>query len=142
MTMNETPLSTKLFSRAGITLATLLGSPLAGCTLLALNYRRLNQPRHARLSLIWGTVATIIITLVAMFLPENFPSLALPAAYTFTIYNLATTLQWRTYTSHVERGGGQASLWAAAGIGVAGLGIVYVFIAILVFVFPRHWLVE
>src|SRR5205809_4914328 len=114
--MNEAPLSTKLFSRAGITLAAFLGSPLAGCAILALHYRRLNQPRLARLSLVWGVASTIVISIIAMLLPERFPRMAIPAAYTYTIYNVATSLQWRTYTSHLEQGGARASLWAATGI--------------------------
>ena len=140
--MSDNPLSTPLFSRAGVTLATFLGSPLAGTAVLALNYRRLNQPRLARLSLVWGVVSTIVIVIVAFLLPEKFPSIAISAAYTYTMYNVATSLQWRTYTSHVERGGARASIWMAAAIGVGGLCIVVGIIVAFAFVLPEHWIPE
>jgi hypothetical protein len=140
--MNVLPTSNKLFSRAAITFATFLGSPLAGCALLATNYSRLGQPKPARLSVIWGAASTIFLAGLTLFLPKWFPSFAIPAAYTFTIYNLATSLQWRAYKAHIESGEGRASLWAATAVGLAGLLVFLGLFTLVVFLLPEHWFPE
>jgi hypothetical protein len=119
--MNDSPLPVKLFSVAGVTVASVLGGPLGGSAVLAINYRRLNQPRMANLTLLWGVVATAVLMGIAFLLPEKFPSSVLPVASIFAMYHAATMLQGETYTRHVERGGESMSNWAAAGVGVLAL---------------------
>ena len=70
----------KLFSAGQITLATFLGAPIAGCLLLARNYRELGNGAAAWQSLVAGIVSTILLFLIAFWLPENFPNMVLPIA--------------------------------------------------------------
>jgi hypothetical protein len=50
-----------MYAPAQIGLATLLGGPLAGGRLMTLNYRRMGQPRSARLTLALAVLSTVAI---------------------------------------------------------------------------------
>ncbi len=82
-----------LFSVGQITLATFLGMPIAGCLLLARNYRELGNGGAAWQSLAAGIASTILLLLIAFWLPENFPNMALPVAYCFGMRQLVNYLQ-------------------------------------------------
>ena len=62
---------TRLFSVEQIVLATFLGAPIAGFLLLARNYQRLGNKAYARVSLLWGVVATAVLLTVTWYLPES-----------------------------------------------------------------------
>jgi len=87
----ETP--GELYSVGQITLATFLGMPIAGCLLLAHNYRELGNTTAGRLSFAAGLVATILLLALAFWLPENFPNMALPVGYCFGMRQLVAYLQ-------------------------------------------------
>lgn len=83
----------KLFTVGQITLATFLGMPIAGCLLLAQNYRELGNGGAAWQSLAAGSASTLLLLLIAFSLPENFPNMALPVAYCFGMRQLVNYLQ-------------------------------------------------
>ncbi len=83
----------RLFSVGQITLATFLGMPIAGCLLLAQNYRELGKGGVAWQSLAAGVASTILLLLIAFFLPENFPNMALPVAYCIGMQQLVKYLR-------------------------------------------------
>lgn len=130
----------RLYSPKQIAAAAFLGSPMAGCHLLAANFRELGLPDAKMRTLLWGAVATVLLLVVAFLVPANFPNVALPAAYTWGMLEIAKQLQGSAYGSHVEAGGAKQSNWRVAGIGVAWLfSVLLVLVGVLLFV-PPEWL--
>ena len=76
-----------------IAVATFIGTPIAGCLLLAQNYRTLGRVSSAWQTLILGFVSTIIVFFIGFLLPENFPNFVLPMAYTITMRQIVKYLQ-------------------------------------------------
>lgn len=132
--MSETP---KLFTVGQVTTATFLGSPIAGAVLLALNYRTLGEPTKARQAVVWGVVATAALMVLSWFLPESFPNMILPVAYTIGIAQLTKQLQGPAIERHLAEGGARGSHWKSVGVGLAGLLAVVVVMVALIFVIPE-----
>jgi hypothetical protein len=135
----------KLYSPGHVAWATFLGTPIAGCVLLAMNYWRLGEPKSGRLAVVWGLVATTCLLAIAFVLPENFPSGILPAAYTFGMFGIAKSLQGDIVARHLNSGGSTASAWRATGVGLMCLGgvLALVFaVAIVLVVVKPDWFPE
>jgi hypothetical protein len=111
--------SVKLYSPALITLATFLGAPVAGCILLAHNNRMLGRRAAARQWLLWGTVGTALLLVVAFLLPDKLPHYVLPIGYTVAMHQVVERLYGPEYTRHIDNGGPAGSAWKAVGIGLA-----------------------
>lgn len=137
---SSSPASGKLYSRAAITLATFLGAPLAGCTLMAINYRRLGKPKSANAFLIGGALSTAVLAVGSVYIPDRVPPLLIPLAYIYVMYGLASTRQWHAYQAHLRAGGGKASLWAAVGIGLASMIVLAAFMFLYLLAVPESWL--
>jgi hypothetical protein len=114
-----------------VLLAALLGGPLAGCLVLRRNYTAFGRPGAARKAWIWGLVATLAMIPIIYFIPESFPHMAIPAAYTMALYYFAKTDQRPAYEQSLQHGGARASVWITIGIGVACMaaitGMVFTF---------------
>ena len=122
----------RLYSVAQIIVATFVGAPIAGCLLLAHNFRALGQAKAAWHSLIWGVASTSILFVGAVWLPENFPNAALPAGYYFAMRQVAIHFQGTSISNHLFAGGKKCSWAATVGTGVACLVLIFgVFIAYL-----------
>lgn len=122
----------RLFSVGQIVLATLLGTPLAGCLLLAANYRQLGKSAAAWQAVAAGIVSTIVLMIVSFWLPEKFPSSLLPAVYCVTMRQTVIQLQGGAIDNYLKAGGGKGS-WAIAVITgivclIVILGIVFGFV--------------
>ena len=115
----------RLYSIAQITVATFLGSPLAGSLLLAHNFRELRVAKAALRSVIWGVVSTVILLVVAPWLPEKFPNAALPVGYCFAMRQVATHFQGASISNHFSVGGKKGSWAATVGIGLACLVLLF-----------------
>jgi hypothetical protein len=104
-----------------VALASVLGGPLGGAWLMALNYKRLGKPRLA-----WVTIAITVVGLAAVFgimaaISSQTPSVAIPLI--IAMYWLAKALQGTAYDRHAAVGGRLGSTWRAVGLGVASLAI-------------------
>lgn len=128
----------KLYSPGHIAWATFLGAPIAGCVLLALNYRRFGKSTSANLALVTGFIGTGLLLVIAFFLPDNFPNSILPAAYTFGMYQCVKSLQGKAYEHHVANGGIKASAWAATGIGILSLLCIFAALVAVILVAPDN----
>jgi hypothetical protein len=111
-------------------MAAILGGPIAGSTLVALNFRRLHVPGpEAMITLAAGLVATVILVLLPT---SRGMSLGLSAAAAGILAALVDRFQGSMITMHRERGGRMASRWAAVGIAlilaVAQLAAIYLLI--------------
>ena len=128
----------RLYSPALITLATFLGAPVAGCILLAHNYRALGKTATARQILIWGTLGTVLLLVVAFFLPDNFPNSALPIGYTVGMNQAVKKVHGKDYESHIASGGAKGSTWKAILTGVGCLCVIIAILLLIVFVGPEE----
>lgn len=121
----------KLFSVWQITVATILGAPIAGTILLARNYQRLGDSAAALKSICFGLAATVIVFAAAFFLPDGFPNFAIPAAYTVGVQMIATQLQGDA----IKNSGERASWLVTLVVGIVSLaviiGIIFGAVAIL-----------
>jgi hypothetical protein len=131
-----TPVSGKLYSPGHIAWATWLGSLTAGCVLMAINYRRMGRVAASNVAWACALIAVVAVLATANYTPINSPlspfaiSLS-PFAilFVFVMYHSAKTLQGRNMAVVLANGGTRASAWAATGIGL--LSMVLVFAAVV-----------
>jgi hypothetical protein len=110
-----------LFNDSAVGLATILGTPVAGSALMALNYRRMGQTRKAAEVLVVGIAVTGLLILLGWNLPHSVTSpIALLAL--FVMARSARSLQGKTVMEHIQQGGRLGSKWMAFGLG-AGIAV-------------------
>jgi len=135
--LNPPETAGNLFTDFQIALATFIGMPIAGCLLLAQNYRNLGRASSGWQTLILGFVSTIILFIVAFSLPERFPNFVLPMAYTIAMRQLVKYLQGDVIA--FQEAQGKKGSWAvtvSVAIGCLILIVALLFGAILLF-FPE-----
>lgn len=109
----------RLFSPGQVTLATVIGSFLAGAILMALNYRRLGQPAAARKAFRLAAAALVALAVAGPFLPESSTvSIGLAVGSVVAMNQLANQLQGSPCRSHAARGGRTGSGLAVVGIAI------------------------
>lgn len=120
------PPSYKLYSVGSAVIATLVGSPLGGALILALNYRRHREPRNARLALTIGAFATVALFTAAALVPDDvhLPRNLFVWPQVIAAYFLADALQGDRIITHKTEGGRFESRWKAAGLGLLCLALV------------------
>jgi hypothetical protein len=111
-----------IYSAGRITLATLIGGPLGGSWLMALNYKRFAEPRNARMAIALGVLGTAAA--IALWLAVGGAELWLVIAPVIAVGLLALLLQGTAYDQHVAVGGSRGSSWRAVGVGAVSL-VVY-----------------
>jgi len=123
----------KLFSTGQIALASFLGAPIAGCLLVAKNYRVLGKARSAWQPLIVGVASTILLLTLALFLPEGFPNYGLPAVSCLGMYFYAKHQSGDAIDYHLNAGGRKGSWWVpiVVSLGCAVI-ILILFIAVAI----------
>lgn len=124
----------RLYSAVQVMVASLVAGPLAACWFMAENYRVLGHERHRRASLLWGVGGTLGLFVLAYFLPQNFPRLAIPLGYTLGLFHTARELQGAAVAQHLAAGG-LAGAWRT----VIGLSLL-VLAAIMVVLFAAAFL--
>ena len=130
---NETQ-SRPAYSVQQITLATFLGGPLAGCWLLALNYRLFQQRANAWIASVAGIPGTIAVVAISLVLPTWFPNIVLPVVYTLFMRGLADSLQG---TMLEEHGGPPGSWWIVVGISLLCVALLFGAVFAFVWLFPN-----
>jgi hypothetical protein len=133
--MEPPKISGKLYSPGSVTIATLLGSPLAGAIVMALNYDRMGQRKTA-----WQCCALGFVGTVALFaLGIIFPKLPNGAAVGSVVgmYYAAKSAQGPQFQQHIQQGGRADSPWKAAGIGLLCLVVIGFFIVAFAALFPK-----
>jgi hypothetical protein len=118
----------RLFTVGQITTATALGAPIAGCFLIARNYRELGEVNEGRKALMWGVVSTALILLISLVLPRNFPNSALSVGYCFAMFQLARRLQGTSISKHLAGGGAKGSWAMTIGVGIGSLVVIVILI--------------
>ena len=128
METTEPPTQT-LYSPGQIMLAAFLGSPFAACWFFAHNYRQLGHPKSATQCVVWSGVGTVVLLVIAFFLPENFPYAAIPIGYTIGLRQAAKQIHGRIVARHLSSGGRLGSWWAVVGNSL----VFFVFVVVLAF---------
>jgi hypothetical protein len=131
----------KLYSPKQVVGAAFLGSPIAGGIVMAANFRAFGDDARAKVTMQISAALTIIVFILAYYLPERTPSSLLPAAYCGAFLWYANKYQLKRFERHIEAGGPQQSNWRVAGIGIACLIAVLAALFALILMFP-DWFPE
>jgi hypothetical protein len=121
-----------LFDPNAIALATFFGTPVAGGSLMALNYRRLGQANKAVTTLLFAILVTGLAILIGWNIPQGVSSL-IAIALMIGMKRAAQALQGPVLKDHVERGGRLGSKWNAFWLGLAFLAILFTAIFVAVY---------
>jgi len=113
-----------------------LGGPIAATYFLGKNFQVLQNGSSARTTLILGSLGTILIFLVVPFLPEKFPNTAIPFAYTFAAYAVASKQQMSKDAIAQSDQHAFESTWKVAGIAVS---FMLLFVALMM---PRFFFLD
>ncbi len=124
--VEATPLpSYTLFSPRQIGVIGFLGGPLGAGYAFWSNWKRQGHAGRALIALVGGVIATFVLCFVAMKLPEHFPRMAIPIAYTIAISQYARATQTASFEKHLALQGRRASNWTAFGISVASIAVAF-----------------
>jgi hypothetical protein len=112
-----------LFSTQTVVIATLFGTPVAGATLMAVNYRRMGKPGLAAVTVALGLIVTAIAVAIGYSIPRvGFSPIALGLLILTRI--VAASVQGKAVARHGREGGRLASGWIGFGVGVAYLAVI------------------
>jgi hypothetical protein len=106
-----------MYSAPQVAMATVLGGPLAGAWLIALNFKRLNAPRKADAAIMVGLIAVAMIAAIGLVAPYRVMRL-LVMLFGIVMAGLAELLQGAGYDRHVAVGGRHGVSLRAIGVGV------------------------
>jgi hypothetical protein len=81
--------SITVYSPYQIYVASFIGGPLGGAWFLSRNYRALSNVAAATRSLVVGCIAVIVMLPLIFVLPQKFPNLVIPIAYSAAFYYFA-----------------------------------------------------
>jgi len=122
-----------LFDASSVTIATLLGAPIAGAILMAVNYRRLGKEVNAAVVFLSGLAVTILAMVSANLIPAS-ALYAVPIVLLVVMRSIAQSLQGPAVQQHVSSGGKLGSRWIAFGVGMAALVAIFGALFILFFI--------
>ena len=112
--------SKKFFSLNAISIATMLGGPIAAGVMLRSNYVQYGQIQRANIALLTGVVATVLLLIAVFSLPEaiivRIPNYVASVSYTIIIYLLANYLQGDRLNQHAAQKGAFHSGWRIFGV--------------------------
>jgi hypothetical protein len=135
-------LPTKVYSPGQVAGAAFVGSPIAGCILLASNFSLFGAPDQRRRALIGGILATIAVIALGFFLPPDFPNAVMPAAYTTALLYFANRTQASDIEAFIASGGSKHSHWRVFGIGLFWMLVVVILLFTVIYFVPEEWLPE
>lgn len=111
-----------LFDSTAVTVAAFFGGPVAGSSVMALNYRRLGQKYAAYGAIALGIFATVVAVVIANFLPKGM-HLVIGIGLVYGTREAARAIQGRAVKEHILKGGMLGSNWVGFGIGMAVLAV-------------------
>jgi len=122
-----------LFDPGSVALATLFGLPVAGATLMLVNDARLGRARRGMLMLFAAIIVTGLAILAGWNIPNGGASIFGVLLLIAMIF-IARKAQGAAVAEHVRRGGKLGSKWAAFGLGILYLVILFGIIFLVVFI--------
>jgi hypothetical protein len=112
-----------LFDANAVALATFFGTPVAGASLMALNYRRVGKTGKAIATILIGLAVSAVVVFLAWNIPRSASS-PIALILLIAIQRMARSLQGAAVKEHTERGGRLGSKWLAFGGGAALLAAI------------------
>lgn len=112
-----------LFDASSVTIATLLGAPVAGAILMAVNYRRLGKEVNAAVVFLCGLTVTILAMVSGNLIPAT-ALYSVPIILLVGMRSIAQSLQGPAVKQHVNSGGKLGSRWIAFGLGIGALVVI------------------
>ncbi|WP_348264777.1 hypothetical protein P8935_09605 [Telmatobacter sp. DSM 110680] len=121
-TISSQPIQTvtpnySLYDSGAVALATLFGTPVAGASLMALNYRRLGRTGMAIVTLLVGLAVTSIVIALSWNLPRAVVS-PIALVLLIAVQQIARVAQGEAVKEHAEKGGRLGSKGLAFGSGL------------------------
>jgi hypothetical protein len=110
-----------LYTPNQISVATLIGTPIAGALLLSANHTRLGEHSLARQTLVGASLVTVAVLAVAPFLPAGAPRMGIAIGLWVGMRHYAKQQMDAALQVHIALGGGRASNWTVAGVSLASL---------------------
>jgi hypothetical protein len=108
-----------------VILATILGGPLAGSYTFAENYRLLGKRRQAVVTLIAGTLCSMLLFSTTQFIPltmlEQMPPTLLPILYSSCIFGLLKLFQERLLDEAFQQGAKRYSVMRTIAVSLLAL---------------------
>jgi hypothetical protein len=83
----------KVYSPGQVAVGSFIGGPIAAIYVIKKNFDALGNKADAGKTILWGTVFVIFLLVLLPFLPDNFPNVALPVAYTLAAWRVAENHQ-------------------------------------------------
>jgi hypothetical protein len=72
----------RMYSPVQVGICSFVGGPIAAVFVLWKNFQSLDKNSLAKQTLAWGSLLTLLIFSTIPFLPEKFPNIVIPLAYT------------------------------------------------------------
>lgn len=115
-----------LYDAGTVGLATFLGSPFAGCVIMAMNFHRMGSSAAAVVTILLGLLATTAIIAAAAMLPNNAAALGLSVGGLVATFLIAKQTQGPVIELHRLAGGKIGSGWMAAAVAllVVAVGVI------------------
>lgn len=119
----------RLFDRKSVLIAAVLGSPLAGAILMAINESRWGRRSSASRTVVIAALATALLLVVGYLtnrLSSVIPQYEFIVGLTCALITAQIAHSWQgsAIKRHVEAGGALASQWLAAAVGLALLAVI------------------
>ncbi len=116
--------SARIWSPRQISLAALLGSPLAAAWFFSRNFLAFGDEVRSRRSLWVGFGFTALVLAVAYLLPARFPGALIPLIYTAATELYASSCFKSSYEKHITEGWPRGSWWSVVGVSLASFLLV------------------
>lgn len=116
----EAPATTglRLYRESGVLIATVLGGFAAGGLLLGINGQRLGHPNAMMRYFGGALVATLVVVIAGLMLPESIPSALFIVPQVLGILAVLRHTQGAELTRHADNIGAFESNWKAFGISI------------------------
>ena len=118
----------KLYTPFQIALASFFGTLLAGFICLSLNYRSLKLQNSFRYTVIAATLIVPAAIAIFILIPDTPYDRLWPAATAIIMGYTAHLIQGNLITTHLKKGNTRKSFWYVAGVILASLSILLVFL--------------
>ena len=131
----------KIYTNNIISIATLIGGPIAAGFLIGHNYKVFGDRDKQKYSIIIGIVGSLIFFELLFLIPDkimnSIPNAIIPSIYTAIIYYVVHRIQDDRIKEAIQNGINKASGWRAAGIGLLCSIFLLAYIFARAFVLPE-----
>jgi len=114
-------IKTKIYSPKQIYISAFLGGPFAMVFVLKKNFDALGSKTGSKKTIIWGVIFNLLLFSLLPFLPEKFPNLILPIAYSVAAMQIAEKYQMSKKAISDSQQYGFQSNWNVFGMSIGFL---------------------